>query len=481
MNTGLMLIKCVDLILQNAVSEKYEKFKETLRKNKEQQNFKNKLLNFCDKFIEKHPNEIVATSYFANYLEHYNVIEHILDYYYSPSDREQDFFDKLSTTAKEIIGKNYRINPIDRSIEEFHWGLYEFVDRYFQDKIPSESMAQFHVLMQNKIALENRERALIPTKPIVKKKTYPLDWDPIPRKFFQQNNVDHDQTFCRDNLFEICQNEKHVVLLDTAGAGKSVELQRVAAIASSSENDTYPILFNLRSHVEQSIEEIIHETYPEINYQQLFLIIDAYDEVLPQKSLELARSVNSFVLKHPETTILISSRSNFCQIGDARGKGATFDNFKVYGLVPLSNEDINAYVESKGIQTDHFWNVINTNSIDDLILIPFYLSHICKLMQKNVVISGKSQLMDQIVCSLFAHDLEKFVNTVQLDEQRERILWQLGKLAFAMQSMHQKSLSDTDYQLLMGANPFPLIKYSGLFKKTPIRHGSLNTISSVNI
>ena len=131
----------------------------------------------------------------------------------------------------------------------------------------------------------------------------------------------------------------------------------------------------------------------------------------------------------------------------------------------IHGDTIDVYVKSKGIQREYFWSIISANSLDDLIMIPFYLNYICELLQGNVVISGKSQLMYQIVCSLFKHGLQKYVNTVQLDEQRESILWQLGKLAFAMQSLHQKSLSDKDYQLLMGANPFSLIRYSGLFKK----------------
>ena len=466
MELGLLLIKGVDQILQNFVLGQYEEFKKKLKTKKEQENFKNNLKDFADKFTAKHQNEIVATSQFADYLDSYNVIGHVLDYYFDPNESLADFCKKQSTMARSLLEKTHPIRPIDKSIEDFYRGVYDFVNQYFLDKIPTENIASYHALMQSQKTLEKLEGELRLPKPIVRKNTYSLNWDPIPRRFFRQNYGDHAQIIYHDNLFEICQNEKHVVLLDTAGAGKSVELQHVAAIASLSENNTYPILINLQLYVEQPIEDIIHETYPEVDYDQLFLIIDGYDEVLPEKSLELARSVNSFVHKHPNTKILVSSRSNFYQICNENGKGSTFTDFKVYGIAPLSTEDIDVYVKSKGIQRDYFWSIINANSLDDLIMIPFYLNYICELLQGNVVISGKSQLMYQIVCSLFEHDLQKYVNTVQLDEQRESILWQLGKLAFAMQSMHQKSLSDTDYQLLMGANPFSLIRYSGLFKKT---------------
>ena len=466
MKLGLLLIKGVDQILQNFVLGQYEEFKKKLKTKKEQENFKNNLKDFADKFTAKHQNEIVATSQFADYLDSYNVIGHVLDYYFDPNESPADFCKKQSTMARSLLGKTHPISPVDKSIEDFYRGVYDFVNQYFLDKISTENIASYHVLMQSQKTLEKLEGELRLPKPVVRKNTYSLNWDPIPRRFFRQNYGDHAQIIYHDNLFEICQNEKHVVLLDTAGAGKSVELQHVAAIASLSENNTYPILINLQLYVEQPIEDIIHETYPEVDYDQLFLIIDGYDEVLPEKSLELARSVNSFVHKHPNTKILVSSRSNFYQICNENGKGSTFTGFKVYGIAPLSPEDIDVYVKSKGIQRDYFWSIINANSLDDLIMIPFYLNYICELLQGNVVISGKSQLMYQIVCSLFEHDLQKYVNTVQLDEQRESILWQLGKLAFAMQSMHQKSLSDTDYQLLMGANPFSLIRYSGLFKKT---------------
>ena len=467
---GRMLIKGIDLILQNTVLEKYDKIRTQMRGKKEQQYFKDKLLDFGDKFIENHPHDIVATRHFANYLANYNVIEHILDYYYSPSEREQDFFDKLSSRAREIIGKNYRIRPIDRSIEEFHRELYDFVKWYFQDKISAESMPQYHESMQNQMILQKLERELIPQKPFIKKKQYTLDGDPIPRKFSRQEHGRYIERVCSENLFEICQKDKHVVLLDTAGTGKSVELLRVAAMASQPEINMYPLLFSLHLHCDQSIEEIVQQTYPKIDYGQLLLIFDGYDELLPQKSLEFARSLDYFVYNHPETIILISSRNNFYQEGDEKGKGATFENFKVYGLVPLSSEDINAYVKSKDVSLECFWQSVNNNSLNDLVLIPFYLNHICELLQKGVVISSKSHLMNNIIYSLFEHDLRKYVKTTQeLREKKERILWQLGKMAFAMQCMHQKCLTNTDYEVLMAAEPIDyasLIRYSGLFKKT---------------
>lgn len=462
MSLGIMLIKGVDLFLQNYVTGKYEKFEKRMREKKEQEHFKKTLEDFAEKFIGKHQNEIVATSQFADYIDRYNITGHVLEYYFEPKESPTEFCKKQSTMARDILGKTCYISPNDKSIENFHSGLYDFVNKYFQNKTPEENAALLHTSMQNQITLEELKKELISQKPIVPKQAYTLDWDPIPRKFFQQSNNE----ICSDSLFEICKREKHVVLLDTAGAGKSVELLRVATVASLEENDTFALLVNLQLLSGQTIEEIVHETYPEINYHQLFLIFDAYDEVLPQTNLEFARSVNFFVKKHPETIILISSRSNFYQMGDEKGKGAIFDNFKVYGLVPLSNEDIETYVKCKGITTEHFWQVINANSLNDLILIPFYLNYICELLQRNIVISSKSQLMHQIVCFLFAHDLEKYVNTVQLDEHRERILWHLGKLAFAMQSMHQNSLTDRDYQLLMGVDPYSQSKYSGLFKKT---------------
>lgn len=470
MSLASMLIKCVDLILQNTISDRYDHFRKNLRDKKEELNFKKKLQEFCDRFIEKHPKEIVSTSYFADYLEHYNIIEHVLDYYCSPSESACDYIDNLYSTARDIIEKNCRISPADRSIEEFHQGLYNIVDQYFLSKSSQENMAQLHVLMRNQTILEELKREIIPQKPTIKKKQYTLEGDPIPRKFSRRDHGKYIERVCPKNLFEICQKDKHIVLLDTAGAGKSVELLRVAAMASKPEINMYPLLFSLHLHCDQSIEEIVQQTYPEIDYGQLLLIFDGYDELLPQKSLEFARSVDYFVLNHPETSILISSRNNFYQVGDEKGKGATFENFKVYGLVPLSNEDIDAYVKSKDVSLECFWQSVNTNSLNDLVLIPFYLNHICELLQKGVVISSKSQLMNNIIYSLFEHDLRKYVKTTQeLKEKKERILWQLGRMAFAMQCMHQKCITNTDYEVLMAAEPIDyasLIRYSGLFKKT---------------
>ena len=75
MSLGIMLIKGVDLFLQNYVTGKYEKFEKRMREKKEQEHFKKTLEDFAEKFIGKHQNEIVATSQFADYIDRYNKIE----------------------------------------------------------------------------------------------------------------------------------------------------------------------------------------------------------------------------------------------------------------------------------------------------------------------------------------------------------------------------------------------------------------------
>ena len=84
-----------------------------------------------------------------------------------------------------------------------------------------------------------------------------------------------------ENILEACMKNGKIVLIGEAGCGKSIALKQLAAMAC--ETDYFPLLINLSSYTDETIEFLINELYPEIDYEKVFLILDAFDEIGTKK------------------------------------------------------------------------------------------------------------------------------------------------------------------------------------------------------
>lgn len=312
-----------------------------------------------------------------------------------------------------------------------------------------------------------KEQSEFPEKKIYSPLMHSLIREVVPFKDFQQGRT--HLYFHRElarSLFVACIEKRRIVLLGEAGCGKSFALKQLAAeISVDEKNDLFPILYDLKLYTSEGIEEIIYNEYPNISIDKVFLILDAYDEIEEQEQIRFARKLNSFVKKHPNTFVVISSRNNFYTTADKDGYGAKFEEFEEYSLCCLSIQQIETYVLDCNVNLDLFWKEVRKHQINDLIVNPFYLVEIVKLLSEERELPQKSRLMEKIILSRFNKDIKKYNNTKDIHSSQRDIMLNLQKAAFAMQCMHKVQISEENYQQLFNLDERNYLCYSGIFSK----------------
>lgn len=322
----------------------------------------------------------------------------------------------------------------------------------------------FEIKQQHEREVIN-EQSSFPKKKIYSTIENSLSREVVPFKDFQKGKTHlYFHKELKKSLFAACVEKRRVVLLGEAGCGKSVELKQLAAEVSADEkNNLYPILYDLKLYTSQEIEEIIRSEYSGIPMDKVFLILDAYDEIEEEEQIRFARKLNSFVKKHPNTFIVISSRNNFYTTADKDGYGAKFENFEEYSLCCLSAKQIEDYVVECKASWDLFCKEVNKHHINDLIENPFYLIEIVKLLIEDGELPKKSELMEKIILSRFSKDIKKYINTKDIYACKRDIMLNLQKVAFAMQCMHRVQISEDNYQHLLSREDRNYLSYSGIF------------------
>ena len=67
-----------------------------------------------------------------------------------------------------------------------------------------------------------------------------------------------------------------------------------------------------------------------IDYEKVFLILDAFDEIGSEDKSQFAKKLNKFASQNPNTIILISSRNNFYSFAEEGESNGLFKGFAEY-------------------------------------------------------------------------------------------------------------------------------------------------------
>lgn len=466
---------------------------------KEQKEFKEFLKDteaWCNEFIQKNETTIVSSSCFYDYIDHFNLIGRVIDFIRQPVDvTEKDFTDDRYNNAISHLKEKKALGIDDqRAVKEFINKLFDNVKDFYEGKIHTEDIAAFYIANQTNAKVDKILNAIVPSTqattvslqeeivPVINKKKYPMPENIIMRKIDAYRSITEGYVLlCHpENILEACIKNRKIVLLGEAGCGKSIALKQLAAMAC--ETDYIPLLINLSSYTDETIELLINENYPEIDYGKVFLILDAFDEIGTQNKSQFVKKLNKFATQNPNTIILISSRSNFYSFAEENESNGLFKEFAEYGISPLTYKDISEYAEANGANYQVFWGAVCKNELYNLAISPFYLVELLQIYKRNNALPLKTDLMEEIIKNRFSKDSKKYVSDKELADDEVKIFACLKKLAFAIQCMKSVKISNIDYQkLLPNKDDRDLIKYSGVFSKTLITTGDLNTTISVNI
>lgn len=442
---------------------------------------------WCNEFIEKNECTVVVSSYFYDYICYSNLIGRVIDFIRQPIDvTEKDFVNNSYNDAVEYLKEKKALNIDDqKAIKEFINKLLDNVKDFYEGKIHTNDIAAYYIANQINAKFENidakvdnicslispfmqKTTAIVKEEiaPIINKRKYSMPENIILRKIDAYKSITEGYVLLRhpEDILEACIKNGKIVLLGEAGCGKSVALNQLAAMAS--ETDYFPLLINLSSYTNETIESLIYEIYPEIDYEKIFLILDAFDEIGTQNKSQFVKKINKFASQNPNTIILISSRNNFYSFSEEGESNGLFEGFAEYGILPLSYKDISEYVTDNGVNYQDFWATVYKNELYNLAVSPFYLGELLKIYKRNNALPLKSDLMEEIIRNRFSKDSKKYASEKELADDEVKIFTCLRKLAFALQCMKAVKISNTDYQkLLPNKDDRELIKYSGVFSK----------------
>ena len=464
------LISLFEDILFTFAEKKLMSFKQ----EKAYKDFLQQLKDWSNEYILRNEHTIIAGSDFYNYIKYHNSIQNIIFFIRQPQKQKEDeFIDSIKNKATTYLGEKKTLTYDDsRAINEFIDGIFKKTYDYYQSLISDDAafinykVSQVEAIVQSigEDVKEIKEAVAIKKAPL-SRKIYTVPENTIIRKVAPYKKIQESYFFSlnSEDFLEVCIREKRVVLLGEAGCGKSIALNQLSSAASNTKY--YPLLYNLNNYTDNSIEKIVFSVYPEVDLEAVFLIFDAYDEIEEQNRNRFARKIGEFAKNNPNTIILISSRNNFYKFSNDDGNGGLFDNFKEYGIAPITHSDIKNYILINMVDYDRFWSEVYTNELHHLVYIPFYLRELINIYKRKNTLPQKSRIMEEIICNRFNSDCQKYIRTKDLENYEEEIFSCLEKLAFAIQCLRVTKISNINYQKLFNKTQRDIIGYSGVFSK----------------
>jgi hypothetical protein len=250
----------------------------------------------------------------------------------------------------------------------------------------------------------------------------------------------------QDSLVNLFEHHKHseglrIVLLSIAGFGKSQELKYVSGYFSDKKKPYYPIKFNLQNYEGKEIElvlDIIDSNWRSIATEHLLLIFDGLDEIQESDQRKFTNKLNAFTENNTGVNILVSSRYNAYDL-----KHEPLNNFEVYILNPLSNQDTERYIETKlGSQKDNFKSALKDRKFESYIDNPYYLTRLIHFYDGNINTfpKNKFELFDKILFE----QLEKDEGRHSISVIKKDLLVIAQKVSFCMTTSEKSFISDEE-------------------------------------
>jgi hypothetical protein len=293
----------------------------------------------------------------------------------------------------------------------------------------------------------------------------------IDRKVIHMKNYESKEFYLlSDNLandtVDLVRKQNRLVLLGNAGAGKTVELKRIAAHFSVENTPLYPQLIFLNKYVDQNIEQLLSPDWKKLPENQLLVMFDGLDEIESKNKRDFIRKIELFSEQYPNTTCIVSCRTNFYQSGSEQSP-ATLNGFKAYILRDLHYSEIEKYIQQKfAAKASRFYEEINISQLQSLLKIPFFLVKLADLFEvNNTLPNNKALIFEHLLISRITFDEDHFRTTIELNEHREKIVRTLEQVALGMEALGRNYISgDELIRLIPDLTLRDLIKHCTTWK-----------------
>ena len=291
--------------------------------------------------------------------------------------------------------------------------------------------------------------------------------DYLPRKVAKAENFSRDYYLFSDyqnyeNIIQVTDKNKHVVLLSDAGVGKTSELKQLAYHYSRNRL-YYPILVCLNKYTNKSISEDFPKYWELIPEEKLIILLDGFDEIESKNKNDAIREIGLFAENHPNTYIVISCRTNFYKIEDENIFGmSTLNGFTSYILLDLENKAIKKYVNDKlDFKSTYFFDSVYDKNLYPLLRSPFYLINLVKLYTKNNNLpKNKAEIFKNLLELRINLDITHYQTTKPLDKEKINVMKNLEYVALAMECLGRNYIYNEELEeILPDSSSRELLEY----------------------
>lgn len=249
-------------------------------------------------------------------------------------------------------------------------------------------------------------------------------------------------------LRDLILSQKRIVLLGSAGSGKSVELNQLAKVLQAGDIPLVPIFKRFNTYTDQDIEDYLLKGWELINPSSLVLFLDGLDEVQSSYFHVALRKLTAFAEKHPTISIVVSCRSNFYELPKKNFSGALI-GFTVYNLNDISILEIADYATKHfQLNGEEFVGAAEHAGLKELIQKPYFLDIIIRYFKTHGELKGKrSEIMEDALENYYWENREHFKTTGPV-APKALAFAMLEKIAFVMEMMGTNYISDPDLRSL---------------------------------
>ncbi|NCD67900.1 NACHT domain-containing protein [Mucilaginibacter agri] len=309
----------------------------------------------------------------------------------------------------------------------------------------------------------------------VKKPDYSFDNNYVARKlvtYQDHRQMEHNPSYLYLNhrhldLTELIAMKRatqyRFVVLSTAGFGKTLELEHLAAFFAQEDQYLFPIKSYLVDYEGQAITELLDLHQPNWRHLEddmILLVLDGLDEIREAYFQTFTNHLNQFVLARPKAKIVVSSRFNFYDLVSNPLRG-----FEILILQPFGDNDVRDYL-TKYIPSleNAFRAKVNKSGFQEFLKAPYYLSRLVRFFgrQHESFPVTKAKLFERILFERFDAD-----NRRKGDLILRTAFFDLTKrIAYAMTRLGKSVMNTSEMiELLGGTEQMALLQNFFLLNK----------------
>ena len=237
----------------------------------------------------------------------------------------------------------------------------------------------------------------------------PIDFN---ENYIPLNLISSGEIINSENILQVLENYKKIIILGSAGSGKTTLLKHIA-IDLFENGIGFPIFLELRNFNEEktNFDEFVYKSISDkVRINKLFengkfvFIFDGFDEINYVKGKDVIAQIERFISKNSNNKFIFSSRPGT--------NIESLSQFYVYEIKPLNNEDISLFIRRmelpNQIRKDIFYHLENDHGFYKYLTNPLFLSlyiNYINYHSVNSIPSKKSVFFRNILDTLFSqHD-----------------------------------------------------------------------------